>query len=48
MGSKDFNKRETKKPKKDAKKTQITSIAKPQPMAVEVIKKVRKPREEEE
>ncbi len=48
MGKKDFGKRETKKPKKDTKKTEITSIAKPQPMAVEVFKKARKPKEQEQ
>ena len=48
MGSKDFGKREAKKPKKDSKKgTIIASAGKPQPMPVEVIKKVRKTREEE-
>ena len=46
MGSKDFGKRETKKPKKDTKKTEITTVAKVQPVAVEVFKKARKPRQE--
>ena len=47
MGSKDVRHRESKKPKKDAKKKTI-SISFEQPAEVEVIKKVRKPREEEE
>ena len=47
MGSRDRPKKETKKPKKDARKPSQVSIIPPQP-AVEVIKKARKPREEEE
>ncbi|MBN1368360.1 MAG: hypothetical protein JW967_10595 [Dehalococcoidales bacterium] len=47
MSSKDFRHREQKKPKKGAKKEIISSIATPVP-EVEIIKKVRKPREEEE
>ncbi len=47
MASKNFSNREQKKPKKGAKKENITSIVTPTP-EVEVIKKVRKPKEEEE
>ena len=47
MATKDFRHREAKKPKKGAKKENIASIVTP-PLEVEVIKKVRKPREEEE
>jgi hypothetical protein len=46
MATKDFRHRETKKPKKDSKKSAPISFT--QPMEVEVIKKARKPREEEE
>jgi hypothetical protein len=47
MATKDFRHREQKKPKKDAKKETIASIVTPTP-EVEVVKKVRKPKEEEE
>jgi hypothetical protein len=48
MGSRDFGKREAKKPKKDTKKGEIiTSVAKPQPVAVEVFKKAKKPKEQD-
>jgi hypothetical protein len=47
MGSRDRPKKEVKKAKKDAKKPSQVSIIPPQP-AVEVIKKVRKPREDED
>jgi hypothetical protein len=48
MGSRDFGKREAKKPKKDTKKGPIiASVAKPQPMPVEVFKKAKKAKEQE-
>jgi hypothetical protein len=47
MGSRDRPKKEIKKAKKDARKPSQVSIIPPQP-AVEIIKKVRKHREEEE
>ncbi|MBI2829887.1 MAG: hypothetical protein HYX81_01870 [Chloroflexi bacterium] len=47
MGKRDFVKRETKKPKKDAKKITAEITARP-PITVEVIKKGKKLREEEE
>jgi hypothetical protein len=47
MGSRDIRHREAKKPKRDAKKKPV-SISFEQPAEVEVIKKVRKPREEKE
>ena len=47
MGRRDYRHRETKKQKKDAKKTS-TVEALPTPMTVEVIKKGKKKREEEE
>ena len=46
MGSKDFRHRESKKPKKDAKKPAPISFE--APVEVEVIKKGKKPRSEEE
>ena len=47
MGRRDYRHRETKKPKKDAKKTPaVNTII--TPANVEVIRKVRKKREEEE
>lgn len=46
MGKRDFVKRETKKPKKDAKKPQVSIIA--PPVEVEVIKKRKKKEEWEE
>lgn len=47
MGGRDYRWRETKKPKKDAKKIPATTIL-PPPVTVEVIKKGKKePREEE-
>jgi hypothetical protein len=47
MGRRDYRHHESKKPKKDAKKVSIATVITPQP-EVEVIKKVRKPKEEEE
>jgi hypothetical protein len=47
MGSRDKERKEAKKPKKDARKPSQVSIITPQP-GVEVIKKVRKHREEAE
>ncbi len=47
MGRRDFVKRETKKPKKEAKKI-ITDVAARLPTTVEVIKRGKKPREEGE
>lgn len=46
MGSRDFRHRETKKAKKDKKKP--ASITFEQPAEVEVIRKGKKPKEEEE
>ena len=46
MGKRDFRHRETKKPKKDAKKVSATAILSP-PMTVEVVKKEKKRRVEE-
>jgi hypothetical protein len=45
MATKDFRHRETKKQKKDTKK--VTPINFAEPVEVEVIKKGKKPREEE-
>ena len=47
MGRRDYRHREPKKPKKDAKKIAATPILQP-PVTVEVIKKGKKEREEEE
>ena len=47
MGRRDFRKREEKKPKKDAKKKSV-SISFEQPAEVEVIRKGKKPKEDEE
>jgi len=47
MGKRDYSWRETKKPKKGAKKTKIASEFVPQ-AEVEVVRKMRKPRTEEE
>ncbi len=47
MGSRDFRKRETKKPKKGAKKIAEATII-TTPAEVEVVKKAKKGREEEE
>lgn len=47
MGSRDYRRREPKKPKKDAKKLPPVSIL-PTPVSVEVIKKGKKKRAEEE
>jgi hypothetical protein len=47
MATKDFRHRESKKPKKDAKKSSIP-ISFTQPAEVELIRKARKPKEEEE
>ena len=47
MGRRDKSQRESKKPKKDAKKKQI-SISFEQPAEVEVIRKGKKPKEGEE
>jgi hypothetical protein len=46
MGSRDVRKRESKKPKKGAKKAVTISVLQPQ-TAVEVIKKGKKEKEEE-
>jgi len=46
MGRRDFRHREPKKPRKDAKKASATTIL-PPPMTVEVVKRERKPKEEE-
>ena len=46
MGKRDYRNRETKKPKKDARKVPPATIIQP-PMTVEVIKKHRKEQEEE-
>lgn len=48
MGKRDFRHREPKKSKKDAKKISVTDIVPPPPLAVEVIKKGKREREEEE
>jgi len=47
MGSRDYRKRETKKPKKDIRKMPAATIL-PPPVTVEVIKKVKRESEEEE
>ncbi len=47
MGKRDYRHRETRKPKKDTKKILATDIL-PPPIAVEVIKKGKKGRKEEE
>ena len=47
MGKRDYRKRETKKPKKAAKKVSIDTILAP-PVAVEVVKKVKKKQGAEE
>jgi hypothetical protein len=47
MGKRDKERREAKKPKKDARKSAIETIIQP-PMSVEVVRKKRKEREEEE
>ena len=47
MGKRDFRHREPKKQKKDAKKISAATIL-PSPVTVEVIKKGKKEREEEE
>ncbi len=46
MGKRDYRHRESKKPKKDAKKTPVTTIIQP-PATVEVIKKGKKEKEKE-
>ena len=46
MGSRDYRKREPKKPRKDAKKITISIL--PPPVSVEVVKKAKKRKEEEE
>jgi hypothetical protein len=49
MGSRDFRHKETKKPKKDAKKSTIANVIAPPPPVVEVIKRGKKePREDED
>ncbi len=48
MGSRDFVRKEAKKPKKDAKKGRPADILPPMPVEVEVIKKGKKAREKEE
>ncbi len=45
MGSRDFRHRETKKPKKDAKKPPALSAILPPPPTVEVVRKPRKEKE---
>lgn len=47
MGSRNFRKRETKKPKKVEKKLAQSSVYTPQPV-VEIVRKSKKTREEEE
>jgi hypothetical protein len=47
MGSRDKGSRETKKPKKDSKKTALTSFTTAPPPEVEVVRKKRKPGEAE-
>ena len=47
MGKRDYRNRESKKPKRDAKKVSVPGIL-PPPTTVEVIKKQRKERKEEE
>ena len=47
MGKRDYRHREAKKPKKTAKKTSPSTIL-PSPTTVEVIKKGKKERQEEE
>ncbi len=47
MGRRDYRHREPKKAKKDTKKLTVDTIIQP-PMTVEVVKKKRKVREEEE
>ncbi len=47
MGGRDYRWRESKKPKKGAKKAVITSVIQP-PVTVEVIKKRRRPKEVKE
>jgi len=47
MGKRDYRHREAKKPKKDTRKTSSATIL-PSPMTVEVIKKGKKERQEEE
>ena len=47
MGRRDKRWRETKKPKKDAKKVSVATIL-PLPVTVEVVRKERKKQEEEE
>ena len=47
MGRRDFRRRESKKPKKDARKISAAPILQP-PVTVEVIKKGKKEREEAE
>lgn len=47
MGKRDYRHRETKKPRKDAKKVSTTTVLQP-PVAVEVIRKGKKEREGEE
>lgn len=42
MGSRDFKRRETKKPKKDTKKLIQATVLPPTPVEVEVIKKGKK------
>lgn len=46
MGSRDYRHHEVKKPKKSAKKPEIAQIVAP-PVEVEVVRKKRKPPEEE-
>jgi hypothetical protein len=48
MGSRDKGHKETKKPRKDAKKATITNVIAPPPPAVEVIKRGKKESREED
>ncbi len=48
MGSRDIRKRETKKPKKGAVKVSLPTVILAQPVEVEVIKKGKKARPEDE
>ena len=48
MGRRDYRHRETKKPKKDAKKPTLTSSILPPAVETEIVRKPRKPREEKE
>ncbi|MDP3878799.1 MAG: hypothetical protein Q8Q07_00635 [Dehalococcoidales bacterium] len=47
MGKRDYRQRESKKPKKDARKIPTTNVLQP-PTTVEVVKKGKKEREEDD